>query len=167
MLQNNIKHKISFVIYTLFFLFPSYLLCDGFSSPLGPGEKEKDKILGILLGFGQNIQGGTSYMDCKECEFNAGLGFGYTFGFTYEKQIAKEEDMAFLSKIFYGAMLHISNRSISASYREINQQDFPEYNISFPITFRQINETSVMNVGLMPYKLLSDKIYFCSFWIRW
>lgn len=135
----------------MFFLFTVTVLCDGFSSPLGPGAKEKDSYLGILLGFGQNIQNGEAVVNCKDCVFRDGLGFGYTFGFTYQKQFARVDDDPFLSNFFYGAMLHLSNRNISPSYREIGTQDFSEYDISFPITFRQINEITIMTAGLMPY----------------
>jgi hypothetical protein len=143
--------KYLFIISTLYFSLPTYLLCDGFASPLGPGEKEKDNILGILLGFGQNIQNGVSLVDCDSCQFQNGLGFGYTFGFTYEKQVARKDDDPILSKFFYGAMFCLGNKSVSASYKEIRQQPFNEYALSFPITYRQLNEISVMSVGLMPY----------------
>ena len=139
------------IINLLCLLFSKSLLGYSFSTPLAPGPKIKDNYLGILLGFGQNIQNGISVVDCGNCQFEDGLGFGYTFGFGYEKQVALEDDNKFLSNVFYGAMLHLSNRNFSSSYRAIEQQDFPEYNVSFPVMYRQTNEINIMTAGLMPY----------------
>ena len=122
-----------------------------FSTPLGPANKEKEHILGILLGFGQNMQNGIMYVDCEDCQFENGVGFGYTFGFLYERQIARNDDAPFLSNVFYGAILHLSNRNVSASYREIRNTEFNEYDANIPLLYRQKNEINIMNVGLTPY----------------
>ena len=127
------------------------LFADGFASPISPGKKEKENYLGISLGFGQNIQNGTALVNCNDCQFTNGVGFGYTFGFIYERQVALNEDNTFLSNIYYGAMLHLNNANVTSSYRELKEKDFKEYDISFPILYRHTNEISLMSVGLMPY----------------
>ena len=143
--------KYLFFTSVAYLLFPISLLSSSFASPISPGKPEKDNILGVLLGFGQNIQSGSLLVDCKECEFNDGLGVGYTFGFTYQKGVALADDSPFWSSFFYGAMLHLSNKNISSSYKEIRTQHFADYDISFPIMFRQKSETTIMTAGLMPY----------------
>jgi len=149
--------KYLFVRCIFYLLLPANLLCNIFSNPIVPGTskaKEKDNIFGILLGFGQNIQEGISLVNCKDCQFENGLGFGYTFGFTYERQIIKdteteENNNTFLSNFFYGGLLHLSNRNFSSSYRELNDVELLDYYI--PTLYKQLNEINIMNVGLMPY----------------
>ena len=149
----NMKKKIYYITLILCILFCSEtLLADRFASPIGPGKKEKENYLGMVLGFGQNIQNGTLLVNCDTCQFTNGLGFGYTFGFIYERQVALNEDKTFWSNVYYGAMLNLNNANFASSYKTLEQKrDLQGYDISFPILYRQVNESSVMSVGLMPY----------------
>jgi hypothetical protein len=63
-----------------------------FATPLTPAVEEKNHFFGILLGFGQNMQSGISKVNCDDCQFENGIAFGYTFGFTYEKQVGRDEE---------------------------------------------------------------------------
>ncbi|MCL2039061.1 MAG: hypothetical protein FWG85_01365 [Bacteroidetes bacterium] len=146
------QNKMHYLVLILCLLFCSdVLFADGFASPIGPGKKEKENYLGIVLGFGQNIQNGTSLVNCEHCQFTDGLGFGYTFGLVYERQIALTEDNTFWANMYYGAMFNLSNANVSSSYRELTNHNFEEYDIWFPVLYRQTNEISLMSVGVMPY----------------
>jgi len=123
-----------------------------FASPIHPGTEERNKIVGVLMGFGQNMQNGNSisYVNCDSCEFMNGLDFGYTVGVTYEEQLSANTESIF--RYFnLGGLLHLSNRNITSSYRERTPQYFPEYDITFPLMFRHTNKTSITTAGLMPF----------------
>jgi hypothetical protein len=141
-----------FLIVLNFFVmlnFPNLLYGSTFSSPLQPGVESKDQIIGLLVGLGQNMQSGISYVDCISCQFENGVGFGYTFGLSYETPIAGED--SFLNKFKYGGLLHLSNRDIKPTYRENVREYMQEYDVAFPIMYRHTSTISVITAGLMPY----------------
>lgn len=125
----------------------------GFSSPISPAEDDPDTYLGILLGFGQNMQSGTATVDCSECLFSGGVGFGYTFGLTYEKQFIKDEDH-FFHNWHYGGMLHLNSGNFAARYKEIQSEHFigaAYSSFSVPVTYSHTNDISLMSAGLSPF----------------
>jgi hypothetical protein len=48
-------------------------------------------------------------------------------------------------------MLHLSNKNVSSTYREIRDETFDYIPYPVSITYRNTNDISIMNAGLMPY----------------
>jgi hypothetical protein len=130
--------------------FPNFLYGSDFSTPLLPSVERKDQIIGLLVGFGQNMKNGISYVDCINCKFENGIGFGYSFGLTYETPFSDIEN-PLLNKFKYGGLLHISNRDAEPTYREIIREYMQEYDITFPIMYRHTSTISILTAGFMPY----------------
>jgi hypothetical protein len=137
----------------------SKIYSQSFSSPIHPGTEERNKIIGGLIGFGQNMQSGIAFVSCDSCEFANGLAFGYTVGATYEEQLSANDESIFYYFNF-GGLLHLSNRNVSSSYRERTPQYFSEYDITFPLMFRHTNKTSITTAGLMPFIRFNPMKYF-------
>jgi hypothetical protein len=147
------------ISFILTVLCSTVVFCADFASPISPGQEERNKFIGGIMGIGQNTQSGISYVNCDSCEFIKGLGLGYTVGISYEEQLAADDE-----SIFYyfnlGGLLHLSNRDITSTFRERIPQHFAEYDITFPLTYRHTSTTSINTVGLMPYISLNPIKYF-------
>lgn len=102
--------------------------------------------LGVFGGLSNNIQGGTFNTACN-CTFEGGGGTALTGGIVYERLTR--------SRLTFGGMLAIENRSMEARFQEIEGllQRSPstgrEYNV--PVTFRNIGETSLTYLTLTPF----------------
>jgi hypothetical protein len=147
------------ITFLSYFAIASRLFCSDFASPISPAEEPRDQIIGGLVGFGQNMQNGTAYVACEDCYFTDGVGFGYTIGAIYETQFVKNTD-SYFRNFKVGALLHLSNKNFSSSYREKRQEYFEESDLTIPLTYRQTNVTSVITTGLMPYITYNPFKYF-------
>ncbi|MDR0928056.1 MAG: hypothetical protein LBO69_09890 [Ignavibacteria bacterium] len=145
----NIMKKITLLLVVVA-ISNGILHCTDFATPISPGKPERERNIGLWLDFGQNVQDGTSYVDCENCNFQNGTGFGYTIGVSYEEQLSKEKG-AIGKNVYFGAMLLLSNRDIEASYRTRESAYFPDYAITIPLDYREISTMSIMSIGLMPY----------------
>lgn len=145
----KLKLKIfSFCIIFIVF-FNLYSFAD-FSSPINPVAESTSKSVGLFVGFGQNMQSGTAYVNCENCRFTNGLNFGYTIGVSYENQLSTDDEYH-LNLFNVGALLHLSNRDIETNYTEIAPQYLPNYDMTIPISFKHYYTASILSAGLMPF----------------
>ena len=86
------------------------------SSPIQPiANIDHRQDLGIFVGLGQNFQSGDMYVDCEECTFSGGAGFGINFGILYEYIV--------LERISLGASVVYKSLGFNAGFQEIETLD--------------------------------------------
>lgn len=138
--------KISILIIFLFTL----SLYSQDDSPLIPYQKGQANLqnVGLMFGFGQNYSNGDHFVDCEDCLFNGGTGFGFTLGLFYEREAT--------SWLWYGVLLRYDNLSIESKY--IDNQVLKAINSDktflVPIEQKAVMDLSFFNIT--PY--LSMKI---------
>ncbi len=128
------------------------------ASPIAPGELPPDKQIGILVGFGSNFQSGEFYVECDDCIFDKGNGFGFTIGALYEHEI--------FESLYLGAQVLFDIMDITSTYRERESIKFKiegtdDYE-TVPVLFRHIGEVDLSYFTLAPYIKWStaDFLYF-------
>lgn len=107
-------------------------------------KKYERSELGFMLGFGQNFQSGTYYVDCDNCEFSNGLKFGYSLGLYYEYYLSQS--------VTIGLMGLFEDNTISSSYIEIEAvTPSNASNTTIPVSFRHESDFSLQNITIAPY----------------
>lgn len=147
--------RITIIISTIFFTF-NLALSQQLASPISPGELPLDKQLGILIGFGSNFQSGEFYVECDDCIFENGNGFGFTLGALYEQEL--------FETLYLGGQLLYDNMNITSTYREREPIPFriegtDEFE-SVPVLFRHKGEVKVSYFTIAPYIKWSTADFF-------
>ncbi len=117
-------------------------------TPLIPFDKKVTKDnLGFLLGFGQNVQSGKYLVECKECEFRGGVGFNFTLGAYYEREIE--------NNINLGLLASYSSINIESKFTEREKLGFlskiTNVTDSLPIDFLHTGKASFSFLSLTPF----------------
>jgi hypothetical protein len=109
------KYKVNILTTVIIFCF-NLLICNAQreATPLTPEESQIQREVGLILGFGQNIEKGSFNTNCP-CKFEKGLKFGFTIGGLYEQEI--------FEWLRWGGALIYDLKSITASYMEIEEVD--------------------------------------------
>ncbi len=122
----------------------------GLATPIAPGKSLNKKYLGAVFGLGQNIQNGTAFVSCENCNFTNGLGFGYTLGAIYEQQFTGDfQD--YWHHFKWGAMLRYDSKGLVANFKERTEEYFSEYDMKIPILMKHIDDMSLSSVGMTPF----------------
>lgn len=104
--------------------------------------------IGMFVGLGQNYQSGEMYVNCLDCVFKGGTGFGFTFGALYEYQ--------FYGNFEIGAALVYRYLGFSAGFEEITTRnnlysDYGLINETVNIKFKHTAEVDIHNISISPY----------------
>ena len=138
--------------FTLIFIIIYNPLNANFGSPLRPTKDPVDQYIGVLLGLGQNFHYGQTFANCPDCVFNNGVGFGYTFGFNYERQLNTDKNKLSYF-INYGGLIHLSNMGYQSEYTEIRDEVINSNNQTYysPLRYKHNSDVSISRAGIMPY----------------
>jgi hypothetical protein len=135
-----------FLVFLLSSISSAILAQEQLSTPLTPESGFKQKEIGLVLGLGSNIQSGIFLTECN-CSFDNGILTGLTAGLLYEHD--------FFAPLQYGAALLYNNRSVMASYQEIEKVGITSQTTNLTethfISFRQKSDASFHYLTLMPY----------------
>jgi len=136
-----------FIILVGFNLFYFEAFSQNLSNPIDPAKLELPSYLGATIGFGQNYQSGSMYVDCANCEFIDGNKFNFTLGAFYEKTIFEG------GKIGIDALF--STGGLKSSYLENETVEVTEPNSNFRenvvIPFRHTADLSIQDISIIPY----------------
>ncbi|MFP4527745.1 MAG: hypothetical protein ACLFQX_04280 [Candidatus Kapaibacterium sp.] len=126
------------------------------SSPLNPVKGPEPEQAGLVVGFGQNYQSGSFLVECEDCLFEGGVGFGWTFGGIYEKQ--------FTEGLRYGAMLMLEGKGIESTFQEHEPVEVNSEATGQPetvnILFRHTGEVSATALTALPFVKWAPSDYF-------
>lgn len=98
------------------FLFSLSLKAQNNSSPLEPEDNPKTDQIGLMFGLGQNFQSGSYLVQCDDCIFEGGVGFGTSIGLIYNKNIN--------DNFKFGVMGLYENMGIESSFTEFEPVQF-------------------------------------------
>lgn len=117
-------------------------------TPLIPYDKKitKDNF-GFILGLGQNVQSGKYYVQCQQCEFLGGVGFNFTFGAYYEREIE--------NSLYLGLLSSFSTMGIESKFTEREKLGFLSKITSIvdsvPIDFLHTSKASFSYLSFTPF----------------
>lgn len=129
---------------------PNYLFSQGKNTPLMPEKIFYKNQVGLFIGLGSNWQSGSYYVDCIDCEFEGGSGFGFTVGGLYEINT--------MGDFRFGLMASYDIMSTETSFIEIEPFQFYseayKQNIEIPIQFRHLSDLDLSYFNISPYAKL-------------
>jgi hypothetical protein len=126
-------------------------------TPLSPVAEPPAEQLGLVLGIGQNMQSGSYLVDCEDCIFEGGVGFGWTIGAVYERE---------LSDAFrYGMMLTFEGRNIESAFSEnepVNvMSEASGHEETVEVLFKHTGEVGSTSLAVLPFiKWLPSDYFF-------
>lgn len=114
-------------------------------SPLNPYKRKIANLqdVGLMLGFGQNYSNGDHYVDCDDCLFNGGTGFGFTLGLYYEREAT--------SWLWYGVLVRYDNLSIESKYVDNQLFKIKDTDRYIPIPLEQKAVMDLSFINFTPY----------------
>lgn len=136
-----------FIILVSFNLFYFEVFSQTLANPIAPGKLVTPSYLGATIGFGQNYQSGSMFVDCANCEFLDGNKFNFTVGMFYERNIFDWGKL--------GVDVLFSTGGLKSAYLENENvevidagSDFRE-NVVIP--FRHTADLSLQDLSIIPY----------------
>lgn len=149
-----------FIILVGFNLFYFEAISQNLSNPINPADLEKPSYLGATIGFGQNFQTGSLFVECPNCEFLDGNKFNFTIGLYYEKTV--------FSGVLLGMDALFSTGGLSSSYLENETVEVidptSDFRDNVVIPFRHTADLSLQDISFVPYvKLEPFKFIFLKF----
>ena len=115
------------------------------NSPIDPVKNitPTSQNIGVLIGLGQNYANGDHYVDCQECVFNGGVGFGLTLGAYYEREAT--------NWLWYGGLIRFDILGIESKFIENESVEVDNGNKNFIIPFEQTASSSLNYFNFTPY----------------
>lgn len=134
---------------TLLVILTNDVVAENYPSPLSPGEPSRKIVVGMGFGLGQNIKEGISSVNCVDCEFDGGVGFGYSVDFIIAMQLAANTDI--LRNFYMGLDISLANRDVSSAYNEISSVYLPNFNMTIPVKYKNTFSLGAGLFSFMPY----------------
>ncbi|HRP02990.1 MAG TPA: hypothetical protein PLE30_10130 [Candidatus Kapabacteria bacterium] len=136
-----------YIILACFNLFCIEAFAQRYATPIDPAGIEVPMYLGATIGFGQNFQNGSMYVDCANCEFLNGNKFNFTAGIYLERQLFEGGYLGF-DALFSAGGLNSSFKENEIV--EVNDQvsNFRE-NVTIP--FRHTADLKISDFSFVPY----------------
>lgn len=136
-----------FIILACFNLFYFEAFSQNLANPINPAKLVTPQYLGATIGFGQNYQSGSLFVDCANCEFIEGSKFNFTIGAYYEYQILD------WGKLGIDALF--STGGLKSSYLENEDVEVVDLISNFRenavIPFRHTSDLSLQDLSFIPY----------------
>lgn len=140
-----LKPTLYFTMLAIFII--NELYSQPLSTPLKPGTRPNDELIGLVVGFGSNNQSGKLFVDCRDCIFENGTGVGFKFGLLYEKE--------FSENLFWGGMLTYDIMNFESTFREKELIDFVVQGTGdiepIAVTFRHKADVNLSYFSIAPY----------------
>ncbi len=130
------------LIIIIFLVFTKNADSQKIATPLEPEISAPIQEIGLILGLGANFQSGTFLVECEDCFFENGTGFGFNVGVVYEVE--------FIEKFRFGSYAAYNNMSIESTYREREAIDVEDLG-KVPIWFRHFGKAKFSYLDIVPY----------------
>ncbi len=135
------------IILSLVAIISNTAITQQLATPILPGTLPLDRQLGLLIGFGSNYQSGEFLVECDDCIFDKGTGFGFAIGALYENEV--------FTDILIGGQVLYDIMNITSTYRErepinFRIEDTDEFE-TVPVLFRHKGEVDVSYLTITPY----------------